>query len=39
MGGPADFSPEAIARRIQLGDSDARRALSGVEGPPRRRRR
>ncbi len=28
MGGPADFSPEAIARRIQLGESDARRALA-----------
>jgi hypothetical protein len=28
MGGPADFSPDAIARRIRLGEVDARRALA-----------
>jgi hypothetical protein len=28
MGGPADFSPDAIARRIQLGEADTRRALA-----------
>jgi hypothetical protein len=27
MGGPADFSPDTIARRIQLGELDTRRAL------------
>ena len=39
MGGPADFSPAALERRIALGYEDARRALSDVEAPPRRRRR
>jgi NTE family protein len=28
MGGPADFSPESIARRMALGEADARRALA-----------
>ena len=28
MGGPADFSPDAIARRIRLGEVDTRRALA-----------
>jgi NTE family protein len=28
MGGPADFSPATIARRIQLGEFDTRRALA-----------
>jgi NTE family protein len=28
LGGPADFSPETIARRIRLGEVDARRALA-----------
>jgi NTE family protein len=37
MGGPADFSPEAIARRIALGYEDARRALDTPMPPPRKR--
>jgi NTE family protein len=28
MGGPADFAPDTIARRIQLGELDTRRALA-----------
>jgi NTE family protein len=32
MGGPADFSPEAIARRMAMGEVDARRALDPAGG-------
>lgn len=28
MGGPADFAPDTIARRIRLGELDTRRALA-----------
>lgn len=33
MGGPADFAPDTIARRIRLGEADTRRALA-QKGPP-----
>ncbi|HTN49298.1 MAG TPA: patatin-like phospholipase family protein [Burkholderiaceae bacterium] len=40
MGGPADFSPDAIERRIAQGYEDAHRTLSGASAlPPARRRR
>lgn len=33
MGGPADFAPDTIARRIRLGEADTRQALA-QKGPP-----
>jgi len=36
MGGPADFSPDAIERRMALGQADARRVL---DAPPARTRK
>jgi NTE family protein len=38
MGGPADFSPDIIERRIAQGYEDARRTLAAATPPPRGRR-